>query len=68
LISELKAKYSTGTGSKKSKKKVAFKVTKYNIPKFNIKISSPTASKFKLKSPPKIKISKTDNRKYTIKA
>jgi len=67
ILTKTKSKSSTGTGKSKSKGKVTFKVTDYKMPKFNIKISAPKASKFKLKSAPKIKISKT-NRRYTIKA
>ena len=67
LISELKTKSGTGT-KKKSKKKITFKVTSpKSLPKITLKISSPV-SRVKLKSAPKVKLSKTDNRKYTIKA
>jgi hypothetical protein len=69
LIGELNTQYSSGTGTKKkSKKKITFKVTSPKaLPKITLKISSPV-SRVKLKSAPKIKLSKTDNRKYTIKA
>lgn len=69
LIGELNTQYSSGTGTKKkSKKKITFKVTSPKaLPKITLKISSPVSS-VKLKSAPKIKLSKTDNRKYTIKA
>lgn len=66
MIAELK-KTKLSTGSKKGKK-ITAKITKYTSPKVNIKFTSPRASKFKLKASPKIKITKTDNRKYTIKA
>jgi len=56
------------TAYAKEPKKLTAKITKYESPKANIKFSSPRASKFKLKPSPKIKITKTDNRKYTIKA
>jgi hypothetical protein len=63
-------KSKSGSGKAKTKSKggkITIKSSKYDIPKINIKFQSPTST-VKLKSVPKIKISKTDNRKYTIKA
>ena len=68
LISELKTQSGTGTKKTKKAKKITFKVSSPKaLPKINIKISSPV-SKIKLKSAPKVKLSTSSNRKYTIKA
>ena len=67
LIGELNTQYSSGTGTKKAKK-ITFKVTSPKaLPKITLKISSPI-SRVKLKSAPKVKLSTSSNRKYTIKA
>lgn len=68
-INELKAKSSsTGSGSTKSKGgKITIKAPKYNIPKISVKFQE-TPSTIKLKSAPKIKVSSSNQRKYTIKA
>ena len=67
LIGELNTQYSSGTGTKKAKK-ITFKVTSPKaLPKITLKISSPV-SRVKLKSAPKVKLSTSSNRKYTIKA
>jgi hypothetical protein len=67
MVTALNKQYTAGKGGKKPKK-ITAKIIKITSPKANIKFSSPRASKFKLKPSPKIKITKTDNRKYTIKA
>jgi hypothetical protein len=68
LISELKTQSGTGTKKTKKAKKITFKVTSPKaLPKITLKISSPV-SRVKLKSAPKVKLSTSSNRKYTIKA
>ena len=65
MIAELKK---TKIGGTKKAKKITFKTSSHKaLPKITLKISSPV-SKVKLKSAPKVGLTKTNNRKYTIKA
>lgn len=61
-------KSKSGKKSTKSKGgKITIKAPKYNIPKISVKFQE-TPSTIKLKSAPKIKVSSSNQRRYTIKA